>query len=103
LKPTYGLVSRYGLVAFASSLDQIGPMARSVKDCALISSVIAGFDARDSTCAQLVVPDYSAGLENIPDRIKVGLLSEGSLNGLHPEVASSYRRVKGIISGWDWK
>ena len=98
LKPTYGRVSRYGLVAFASSLDQIGPLTRSVEDCALITSVIAGFDARDSTCAEIPVPDYSYELREIPGRIKVGLLGEASLKGLHPEVASSYLRVQKILS-----
>lgn len=63
LKPTYGRVSRYGLFAFASSLDQVGPLARRVEDCAAMLGVIAGLDARDNTCADVPVPDYLAGLE----------------------------------------
>ncbi len=62
LKPTYGRVSRYGLVAFGSSLDQIGPLTRSVKDAAIVLGVIAGHDPKDSTCSTLPVPDYTAGL-----------------------------------------
>jgi len=99
LKPTYGRVSRYGLVAFASSLDQIGPLTRSVEDCALVTSVIAGFDPRDSTSAELPVPDYSFGLNNNSRaEIKVGVLTESSLRGVDPEVAESYRRVQELIS-----
>lgn len=99
LKPTYGRVSRYGLVAFASSLDQIGPLARSVEDCALITSVIAGFDRRDSTCADRPVPDYLDGLGNFQEKVKVGFLGEASLKGINPEVASSYLRVQELVSG----
>ncbi|MBW1899190.1 MAG: Asp-tRNA(Asn)/Glu-tRNA(Gln) amidotransferase subunit GatA, partial [Deltaproteobacteria bacterium] len=62
LKPTYGLVSRYGLVAFASSLDQIGPMTKDVTDCALVLNTIAGHDPRDSTSVNLPVPDYRKSL-----------------------------------------
>lgn len=99
LKPTYGRVSRYGLVAFASSLDQIGPLTRSVEDCALITSIIAGFDPRDSTCADRPVPDYLGELGDFREKIKVGFLGEASLKGINPEVASSYRRVKELVSG----
>jgi len=65
LKPTYGLVSRYGLVAFASSLDQIGPMAKKVPDAALLLQVIAGHDPRDSTSANVPIPNYLAEIEKI--------------------------------------
>ena len=76
LKPTYGRVSRYGLVAFGSSLDQIGPLARTVKDAALLLGVIAGHDRRDSTSAEVPVPDYLAALEGDLKGLKVGLPAE---------------------------
>ncbi len=99
LKPTYGRVSRYGLVAFASSLDQVGTFARTVEDCALVTTVIAGFDPRDSTSAQVPVPDYAAGLGKSYNRIKVGVLSESSLKGIKPEVAENYHQVISAIRG----
>ena len=73
LKPTYGRVSRYGLVAFASSLDQIGPLTRDVRDCALVMNVIAGKDPRDATSADLPVPDYLECLDGDPRRGGTGL------------------------------
>ena len=73
LKPTYGRVSRYGLVAFASSLDQIGPLAKDVTDAAILLSVIAGHDERDSTSAPVEVPDYAASLKQPVRGLKVGL------------------------------
>ncbi len=76
LKPTYGLVSRYGLVAFASSLDQIGPMAGCVMDVALLLSVIAGHDPMDSTSAPLPVPDYLSSLEEGVEGVRFGLVRE---------------------------
>ena len=76
MKPTYGRVSRYGLVAFASSLDQIGPITKDVTDCALLLNVIAGHDPRDATCAPEPVPDYTAAL--IPDvrGLRIGIAQE---------------------------
>ena len=73
LKPTYGRVSRYGLVAFASSLDQIGPLAKDVKDVAIVLSVIAGHDPRDSTSAPLDVPDYVGQVEQSVKGLRIGL------------------------------
>ncbi len=73
LKPTYGRVSRYGLVAFASSLDQIGPMAKDVEDAALLLGVIAGHDARDSTSADTPVPDYCASLKDDATGLTLGV------------------------------
>jgi aspartyl-tRNA(Asn)/glutamyl-tRNA(Gln) amidotransferase subunit A len=88
LKPTYGRVSRYGLVAYASSLDQIGPLARSVEDCALVLGAIAGGDPRDSTCANIPVPDYAASL--IPDvkGLRVGLPVQLFAQGVEGDVAA---------------
>jgi aspartyl-tRNA(Asn)/glutamyl-tRNA(Gln) amidotransferase subunit A len=76
LKPTYGRVSRYGLVAFASSLDQIGPMTRSVRDAALLLQAIAGHDPRDSTSANVEVPDYLKNLEDGVAGLRVGVVAE---------------------------
>lgn len=76
LRPTYGRVSRYGLIAFASSLDQIGPMARSAGDCALLLSLIAGHDQRDSTSLPDPLPDYLPNPEFSPARLKIGLIRE---------------------------
>jgi len=86
MKPTYGLVSRYGLVAFASSLDQIGPFARSVEDAAILLSAIAGHDPMDSTSLKVEIPDYTQYL--IPDLKgkKVGVIVETFGEGLDPEV-----------------
>ncbi|MFH1137190.1 MAG: Asp-tRNA(Asn)/Glu-tRNA(Gln) amidotransferase subunit GatA [Pseudomonadota bacterium] len=91
LKPTYGRVSRFGLVAFASSLDQIGPIASCVSDCALLLQAIAGHDPADSTSAPLPVPDYSAALGQGLKGLKVGLPREYFLEGLDPEVESAVR------------
>ncbi|MCQ8130004.1 amidase family protein, partial [Methylomonas rivi] len=73
LKPTYGRVSRYGMVAYASSLDQGGPMARNAEDAALLLQVMAGFDAKDSTSVDQPVPDYRAGLNDSLQGLKIGL------------------------------
>ncbi|WP_448584234.1 Asp-tRNA(Asn)/Glu-tRNA(Gln) amidotransferase subunit GatA [Thermocrinis sp.] len=76
LKPTYGRVSRYGLVAFASSLDQIGPFGRRAKDVALIMEVISGFDPKDSTSAKAEVPKFSQEIEKTPQKLRVGIPKE---------------------------
>jgi aspartyl-tRNA(Asn)/glutamyl-tRNA(Gln) amidotransferase subunit A len=86
LKPTYGLVSRYGLVAFASSLDQIGCITKDVKDCALLLSVIAGYDPRDSTSINLKKKDYAKILNDQLENIKIGIPKEYFQKGLEPEV-----------------
>jgi aspartyl-tRNA(Asn)/glutamyl-tRNA(Gln) amidotransferase subunit A len=86
LKPTYGRVSRYGLVAFASSLDQIGPIARTVEDAAALLLVMAGFDSRDSTSGNLPVPDYLQGLGKGTNGLKLGVPKEYFMGGLDPEV-----------------
>jgi aspartyl-tRNA(Asn)/glutamyl-tRNA(Gln) amidotransferase subunit A len=86
LKPTYGRVSRHGLVAFASSLDQIGPFARTVSDAAALLGVIAGHDARDSTSAPAPVPDFGAALDGRLDGVRIGLPRESfTTDGVDPE------------------
>ena len=93
LKPTYGRVSRYGMIAFASSLDQGGPMARSAEDCAHLLGAIAGHDLRDSTSVARVVPDYLAELDAPLDGLKIGLPKEYFGNGLDAEVESAIREA----------
>ncbi len=94
LKPTYGRVSRYGLVAFASSLDQIGPMTRDVRDSALLLQAIAGHDPRDSTSANVDVPDYLADLEGGASGLRVGVITEMlEGEGIEPGVRESTERV----------
>nr|WP_281722979.1 Asp-tRNA(Asn)/Glu-tRNA(Gln) amidotransferase subunit GatA [Nitrosomonas nitrosa] len=89
IKPTYGLVSRYGMIAFASSLDQAGPMAKSAEDLALLMNVMAGFDARDSTSMQRQTEDYSRDLEKPLDRLRIGLPKEYFAKGMNHDVASA--------------
>ncbi len=87
LKPTYGRVSRYGMVAFASSLDQGGPMTQTAEDAALMMNVIAGFDQRDSTSAEVPVDDYTAKLNDSIDGLKIGLPKEYFDEGLDSNIA----------------
>ncbi len=87
IKPTYGRVSRYGMIAFASSLDQGGPMATTAEDCALLLGAMAGFDPRDSTSVDRPVPDYTAGLTGDIKGLRIGLPKEFFGEGLDPEVA----------------
>ncbi|MEO5703152.1 MAG: Asp-tRNA(Asn)/Glu-tRNA(Gln) amidotransferase subunit GatA [Gammaproteobacteria bacterium] len=87
IKPTYGRVSRYGMIAFASSLDQGGPMTRTAEDAALMLQVMAGFDARDSTSVDRPVPDYSASLNDSIRGLKIGLPKEYFGAGLDAQVA----------------
>jgi len=89
LKPTYGRISRYGMIAFASSLDQAGPMARSAEDAALLLNEMAGFDPRDSTSVEQDVPDYTASLNNSLEGLKIGLPKQYFGEGLDPEVAAT--------------
>jgi aspartyl-tRNA(Asn)/glutamyl-tRNA(Gln) amidotransferase subunit A len=89
LKPTYGRVSRYGLIAFASSLDHIGPFANTVKDVALMLRTIAGRDPMDATSAEVPVPDYVAELEKPVKGLKVGVAKEYFGEGLDPEVRAA--------------
>lgn len=88
LKPTYGRVSRYGMIAYASSLDQGGPMARSAEDCAVLLQAMAGFDEKDSTSVNQSVPDYCANLNNDLTGLKIGLPKEFFNSDLNSEMAS---------------
>jgi len=89
LKPTYGRVSRYGLVAFASSLDQIGPITKDVEDCAILMNVIAQYDRRDSTSAFVDTPDYRRALEGDVKGCVIGMPKEYFVEGVDPEVAGA--------------
>jgi len=93
LKPTYGRVSRYGLVAFGSSLDQIGPIAKTVPDVALLLNIIAGHDRCDATSADLEVPDYLAKLDHHVKPLRIGVASEYFGPGLDKEIAQAVRRA----------
>ncbi|MDH3761007.1 MAG: Asp-tRNA(Asn)/Glu-tRNA(Gln) amidotransferase subunit GatA [Gammaproteobacteria bacterium] len=87
IKPTYGRVSRYGMIAYGSSLDQGGPFARSAEDCALLLQTMSGFDRRDSTSAEQAAPDYSAALGQGIKGLKIGLPKEYFAEGLDARVA----------------
>jgi aspartyl-tRNA(Asn)/glutamyl-tRNA(Gln) amidotransferase subunit A len=89
LKPTYGRISRYGLVAFASSLDQIGPFTKDVRDAATLLGVMSGVDPRDSTSVPQLVPDYVAALDGNIKGLKLGLPKEYMIGGLDPEVKAA--------------
>ena len=91
LKPTYGRVSRYGLVAFASSLDQIGPLTKDVTDCAIVLNAIAGYDSRDSTSAPYPVPDYTQCLTTDLNGLAIGVPKEYFVPGMQGEVETAMR------------
>jgi len=93
LKPTYGRVSRYGIIAYASSLDQVGPLAGSVADCALLLQAIAGYDPADSTSVDMPMPDYSAALTEKIAGMKIGLPKEYFIDGLDPEVRQAVEQA----------
>jgi aspartyl-tRNA(Asn)/glutamyl-tRNA(Gln) amidotransferase subunit A len=99
IKPTYGRVSRYGLVAFASSLDQVGTFGRTVRDAALLLEAIAGHDPKDSTSMDLAVPAYSAGLAHGPDLkgMRVGVPKEYFLSGMQAEVEAAVRQAVRVL------
>lgn len=100
LKPTYGRVSRFGLVAFASSFDQIGPMTKNVEDCALMMNVISGYDRKDSTSVPMDVPDYREHLKKDIKGIKVGIPTEyNHSKGIDPEVLKTVETAIGILEG----
>jgi len=97
LKPTYGRVSRYGLVAFASSLDQIGPITKDVEDCAILMNTISGYDPCDSTSVKEEVPDYKQSLKKDIKGIRVGIPKEYFVEGIDPEVEKA---VEGAIDSF---
>ncbi len=94
MKPTYGRVSRFGLVAFASSLDQIGPLCKNVKDCAILMNAVSGYDPKDSTSVPKDVPDYTAALKEGIKGIRLGIPKEYyESEGLDPEVETAVRKA----------
>ena len=97
LKPTYGRVSRYGLFAYASSLDQIGTFSHDVSDTALLMNVIAGHDSRDSTSSPEAVPDYLANLDKPISSLTIGVAREYFTGGLDPEVEKSVRTALDVL------
>jgi aspartyl-tRNA(Asn)/glutamyl-tRNA(Gln) amidotransferase subunit A len=101
LKPTYGRVSRYGLVAFASSLDQVGVLARDVTDAAVLLKAIASYDPRDSTSLDVAAPDYYNGLEKGTDLsgVRVGVPKEYFVEGVQPEVEAAVRAAVDVLAG----
>jgi aspartyl-tRNA(Asn)/glutamyl-tRNA(Gln) amidotransferase subunit A len=99
VKPTYGLVSRYGLIAFASSLDQIGPLARTVEDAALILESIAGFDLHDATSYRGDMPGIAASLRQGVDGMRIGVVEELSGEGIDPEVTAACREIYDALEG----
>lgn len=100
LKPTYGRVSRYGLVAFASSLDQIGPMTKDVEDCAILMNGISGYDPYDSTSVNVEVPDYRRSLVKDVREIRIGIPNEYFIEGIDPDVEKAV--IQGIDHFRDW-
>jgi aspartyl-tRNA(Asn)/glutamyl-tRNA(Gln) amidotransferase subunit A len=99
LKPTYGRVSRYGLIALASSLDQIGPFAQDVTDTALLLGAVAGYDGRDATSIQAPVPDYAAELGKGVGGLTLGLPDEYFIDGMDPEVSRAVREAIDVLKG----
>ena len=99
LKPTYGRVSRYGLVAFASSLDQIGPLTRDVTDCALVMNAICGYEPRDSTSIDTPAPDYTRALGRDIKGMRLGIPREYFIEGLSPEVEATIKKAIDTLVG----
>ena len=93
LKPTYGRVSRYGVIAYASSLDQVGPVTRDVRDCALLLQAIAGYDPLDSTSVDTPVPDYAAALASDLKGVRIGLPREYFIDGLDADVRAAMHQA----------
>jgi len=94
MKPTYGRCSRWGVVAFASSLDQAGPMTRSVRDSAILLGGMAGFDPKDSTSADMALPDFEAAIDGGVKGLRVGIPAEYAVDGMNPEIAALWDQGK---------
>ena len=94
MKPTYGRCSRWGVVAFASSLDQAGPMTRTVRDAAILLGGMAGFDPKDSTSADMAVPVFEAALKGGVQGLRVGIPAEYAIDGMNPEIAALWDQGK---------
>lgn len=92
IKPTYGRCSRWGIIAFASSLDQAGPIARTVRDCAISLTAMAGYDPKDSTSANIPVPDFEKALGGSVKGIRIGIPKEYSVDGLDAEIAALWKK-----------
>lgn len=99
MKPTYGRVSRFGLIAYASSLDQIGPFTKDVEDCAIMMNAIAGYDSQESTSVPMNVPDYTEFISRGIDGWKVGIPKEYFIEGIDPEVNEAMQRAITTIEG----
>jgi aspartyl-tRNA(Asn)/glutamyl-tRNA(Gln) amidotransferase subunit A len=100
IKPTYGRVSRYGLVAFASSLDQIGPITKDVKDCAILLNAISGYDPCDSTSVNTGVPDYKQSLIKDVKGIRIGIPKEYFIEGIDPDVERAVTQAIDLFGKW---
>ena len=99
IKPTYGRCSRWGIVAFASSLDQAGPMTRTVRDAAILLKHMASVDPQDSTSVDVPVPDYEATLENGVKGLRVGIPKEYRIDGAPPEIDALWAEGRGVAEG----
>lgn len=97
MKPTYGRVSRFGLVAFASSLDQIGPFTKDVEDCAIMMNVLAGYDPRESTSVNTEVPDYRQFIGRDVKGRKIGIPKEYFIEGIDPEIRNSLKNTMTVM------
>ena len=100
MKPTYGRVSRYGLVAFASSLDQIGPLTKDVEDCAIMMNSISGYDPKDSTSVYLEVPEYKQSLRSDVKGLRIGIPNEYFIEGMDPDVEKAITEAIDHFKRW---
>jgi len=103
LKPTYGRVSRYGLVAFASSLDQIGPITKDVEDCAIMMNAISGYDSSDSTSVNVVAPDHKQFLVKDVKGLRIGMPEEYFIEGMDRDVERSVKEAINLFEKWGAK